>query len=114
MRLYVTDADEKFPDIYSNYDITDNIEESTNVLILPGGLGALRDLFDALDNQKDILVYNRNMYYTSILNGLFKSQYVEEASLLNLDIESDYNKLIGKLEERKNGKTNDGKISKLL
>ncbi len=114
MKLYVTDTDEKFPEIVDRYDISDEMEDSTDVLILPGGLGAIKDLFGALELQKDILIYNKNRYYTSILETMFKSHYVNEDALLNIDIENEYENLLEKLEERNNGKTNDGKNSQLL
>ena len=47
-------------------------------------------------------------------NAIFKSNYADEAALAHLNMESDYKKLLDKLEERKNERINNGENSKLL
>ena len=114
MKLYITEANEKYPEIINNYDITSDMEESTNVLVLPGGLGAIKDMFNAMTEHKDILIYNKDKYYNAILESIFKSSYIDEDAFIHMDVESNYEKLLNKLEERKNERINDGKNSKLL
>ena len=114
MKLYITEANEEYPEILNNYDITNDMEESTDVLILPGGLGAIKDMFNAMTEHRDILVYNKDKYYNAILEPIFKSNYADEAALAHINMESDYKKLLDKLEERKNERINNGENSKLL
>ena len=117
MKLYVSDGDELHLDELRKFSIVPEMEESSDVLILPGGLGAFYDMFRAIQMKKDVIVYNKDMYFTSVIKNMYEAHQkgkVEEAPSFYIDIESDFLEIIRKLEEKENGKTNDGKTSKLL
>ena len=81
MKLYITEANEEYPEILNNYDITNDMEESTDVLILPGGLGAIKDMFNAMTEHKDILVYNKDKYFNAILEPILSTSSIERPYL---------------------------------
>ncbi len=117
MKLYLSETDEQFEEITSRFATVSHMEESDQVLILPGGLGSLTDLLQALDESREIMVYNRDNYYSSILKRIYHSYQEskkDDTSFLSMDIEKDLNEIIRKLEEKENGKINNGKNSQLL
>jgi len=117
MKLYMSECDEKYPEIIERFHVVPEMEQSDQVLILPGGLGAFYDLFRAIDEERDVIIYNRDMYFTSVIKNLYdayKKGNIEEVPAYYADIECELEEIIRILEERENGKINDGKTSKLL
>jgi len=117
MKLYISDSDEKVPEVEEKFDIVPEMDECDQVLILPGGLGAFHALFQAIDQRIDTIIYNKDMYYASVIKNLYEAYQkgkIQQAPFDYLDIESDLDEIIRKLEEKENGKTNNGKTSKLL
>ena len=116
MNLYVSDAEE-FPEIAKRFQVVPEMEDSNQVLILPGGLGSVNDMLRAMDARRDIVVFNRDGVYTSFLHTLFQSYEkhgIEDSPFLYMDIEKEYDDVIRKLEEKEIGKINDGQFSQLL
>ncbi len=117
MKLYISESDDKIPEITEKFDVTSKMEMCDQVLILPGWLGAFHDLFQAIDQRIDTIIYNKDMYYTSLIKNLYEAYEkgnIDGAPSFYVDIESDLDEIIRKLEEKENGKVNDGKTSKLL
>ena len=117
MSVYTNESDVDLSEIDAKFGITSQMDECDEVLILPGGLGAFYDLFRAIELKKDVLVYNRNMFFTSMIRNLYQSYedgYISEAPSEYVTIESEFSEIIRKLEELENGKINDGKNGKLL
>ena len=74
-----------------------------DILILPGGLGTLTELFNAIEenrtnnHNKKIIIYNKNYFYTPIIQGLYKmyeNKYIDEPLTNYFVIESDEDKII--------------------
>ena len=93
--VVITDTTmERFNEIYKVSDI---------FLILPGGLGTLTELFNAIEenrtnnHNKKIIIYNKNYFYTPIIQGLYKmyeNKYIDEPLTNYFVIESDEDKII--------------------
>ena len=107
-KIIVASPIERINKIYSKSDA---------VLILPGGLGTMAELFSAIDevrygDKKKIILYNCNFFYTSLIKELY---HLYELGFIDLKpyeymiIESDKNKIIEIIEEIVNyGKINNG------
>ena len=89
---------ERFDEIYGNSD---------TILILPGGLGVLAELFSAIEessigNNKKIIVYNCNYFYTPIIRELFhlyEEGFISMPPSEYMIIESDKEKIIEMIKE---------------
>lgn len=117
MSVYVNESDMDVSEIDQRFGIVSQMEDSDEVLILPGGLGAFYDIFRAIEMKKDVLIYNRDMFFTSMLRNLYQSYesgYIKETPSEYVIIESEFKDILRKLEELENGKINDGKNGKLL
>ncbi len=103
MKLFVSGNLCNGLDKLNSFELVDNINDSTTVLILPGGLGTMSDLFYAISNDKDVVLYNRDFFYTSIIKKLFEL-YEEGIEIRRpseyMDIECEIEEVIKKLEER--------------
>ena len=117
MNLYVSGEEESLEKkMVSSYPQVD-YDEADTVLILPGGLGSMNDLFHGILDKKDIYLYNKNSVFDSILRKLdysYQEGRITKSPLEEMTISGDFMELLGKLEEKENGKTNDGKTSQLL
>ena len=101
-----------------NYDETIVVDTTTNrfyeifnrsdvILILPGGLGTLAELFSAIEerrieNYKKIIIYNSNYFYTPIIEALYKMYqdgFTHEVPSNYMVIESDYKKIVEIIKE---------------
>ena len=103
MKLYVSGVDEEFMELLKYFSIVENVENSDQVLILPGGLGTFADLFLAIRLKKDVIVYNKDMFYTSMIKNLYEAHekdYIEGAPSTYIHIESEIKEILKKLEER--------------
>lgn len=117
MNLYMSESDEKYPEIIEKFHVVSEMKQSDQVLILPGGLGSFYDLFRAIDEKRDVIIYNRDVYFTSVIKNLYDAHEkgnIDEVPAYYADIESELEEIIRMLEEKENGKINDGKTSKLL
>ena len=120
MKLYVSEFErnlDQFDVLLKDKEIVKNIEESTDVLVVPGGMGAFSDIFKAKELEKNLYIYNKDMYYSDLINNLYKGHiegYIDDAPSAYMHIESDINNIIKDMEEKENGKTDNGEISKLL
>ena len=103
MKLFVSGYISNGLDKFNSYDLVNNINDATTVLILPGGLGTIHDLFYSITNDKDIILYNKDFFYTSIIKKLFEL-YEEGIEIRRpaeyMIIESELDEIIKKLEER--------------
>lgn len=101
--LYIS-GDYSLIDKEINISITDNIDKSQCILILPGGLGTYYDLFKGIKDNKKIYLYNKDFFYTPIIKNLYDlyvEGIIEKAPSLYINIESDLDEIIKKLEENK-------------
>lgn len=117
MNLYISESDQKYPEITEKFHVVPDMEESDQVLILPGGLGSFYDLFRAINEERNVIIYNRDMYYTYLIKNLYNVHLegnIDEVPAHYVEIESELDKIIRILEEKENGKINNGKTSKLL
>ena len=72
------------------------------IVILPGGLDCFYDLFRAIQEKKTVFLYNKDFYYTSLIQNLFElyqKGILKEAPSEYIHIESDIEELKKKLEE---------------
>ncbi len=119
-KIYVSDLDmnlEEIDKIMKKYNVVENIEDSTDVIVVPGGISAFSDIFTANKLNKNLFLYNKNMFYSDLINNLYKSHlegYIDEAPSSYIHIESEIDNILKDMEENENDKSNDGKSSKLL
>lgn len=113
-KVYVSDLDSKFKeldDVVKKYDIVKTIEESTDVIIVPGGMSAFSDIFEATKLNKNVFLYNRDLYFSGLTDNLYKGHlegYIEGVPSTYMHIESDINDLVKDMEEDYD-KFNNGK-----
>ena len=115
MKLYVSEEDNTYEDLISNFDRVD-YEDSDTVLILPGSLGSLNDLLTAIIDKKKTFVYNKDSFYDPFIKNIYDSKLrsnLDDIPEGYLEIENDIEKIIEKMEEE-NERTNNGKNGKLL
>ena len=107
MKLYVSNDSNIETEIIKYlevFNVVSDIKEADNVLILPGGLGNFYDLFESIKLKKKVLVYNKDLYYSSLFKNLFQGYekgYIEVAPYEFITIESDFNNIIKNLEDLK-------------
>lgn len=117
MKIYI--SEEKFDEIskLKDFNIVTNYIDSDSVIIVPGGLSSLNAMLQGVIDEKDVYVYNKNLCYASIIEQLYQlyEKGIESKSPSEyLNIEKDIDKIVEKLEEKKNGKNDYGENSKLL
>ena len=103
MKLYISGDYDKYVDYLSEFDIVTDIDKSNYVLILPGGLGCLYDLFKSINDKKRIILYNDNFFYTPIIKRLYEMYeegIVDRIPSEYMYIESDFSEIIKKLEDK--------------
>jgi predicted Rossmann-fold nucleotide-binding protein len=101
--LYIS-GDLKYLDCNINIDITNNIDESKYILILPGGLGTYYDLFKGIKDNKIIYLYNKDYFYTPIIKNLYDlyiNGVIDKVPSEYINIESNILDIVKKLEECK-------------
>ena len=102
MELYISGCIDEYNNIFSNYN-TVSFDEANCVLILPGGLGCLNDLFKSINMKKRVILFNYNFFYTPIIKKLYemyKDGYEDKVPSEYMEIESEIDKIIEKLEEK--------------
>ncbi len=102
MKLYISDISECDFDIQSlgDVEIIPDINQADVVLILPGGLGTFNDLFQAISLKKKVIVYNKDLYYSSLFKNLFQGYekgYIEVAPSEYVSIESEQENIVKKI-----------------
>ena len=104
MKLFISGYINSIPEKFNEFELVSNIMEATDVLILPGGLGTMHDLFKSVNDGKRVIVYNKDFFYTPIIKKLFEL-YEEGIELRRpseyMEIESEMSEIIKKLEEDK-------------
>jgi len=104
MKLFISGYINNIPEKFNEFELVGTISEATNVLILPGGLGTMYDLFKSVNDGKRVIVYNKDFFYTPIIKKLFEL-YEEGVELRRpaeyMEIESEMDEIIKKLEEDK-------------
>ncbi len=101
MKLYVSGKVEDFS--FKNYSLTEELDEAECILILPGGLETFSTLFQAIQLKKKVLLYNQDMYYTSLIKNLYEGYqkgYIEDVPAEYMQIESEKEEIIKRLEEK--------------
>lgn len=104
MQLYVTNSNDDILNLLDKYNICEDIKLADFVLILPGGLGTFKDLFNAIDMNKKVIIYNKDLYYSSLFKNLFEGYekgYINVAPSKYLCIESELENIIKILEDKK-------------
>ncbi|MBQ6324104.1 MAG: LOG family protein [Bacilli bacterium] len=104
MKLFISGYINNFPEKFNDFELADNISEANMVLILPGGVGTMHDLFKSVNDGKRVIVYNKDFFYTPIIKKLFEL-YEEGIELRRpseyMEIESEMDEIIKKLEDNK-------------
>ncbi len=79
------------------------MENSSIVLILPGGLDVYYNLFLAIKKEKEIYLYNKDFFYTPLIKNLYDlylKGVIDKAPSEYMNIESELENIINKIEER--------------
>ena len=77
-------------------------DKSDVILILPGGLGIMADLFSAITNNKKVILYNIDYFFTPIIQYLYKLYNCNFIDVVPSDymlIENDYKKIVNMIRE---------------
>ena len=119
IKVFISDGfiKEQIDETEKKYETVKNIEESTHVMVGPGGIGAFSDIFTAIKSKKSLFLYNKDGYYSDTINNLSKGYlegYIEKAPAGYIYIENGFDNILEDMEEKENDKSNDGKSSKLL
>ena len=117
MKIYISEESFKEKEKLSSFELVQNYYDTDTIIVVPGGLSSIKDMLQGIIDGKDVYLYNKDLFYASIIEQLYQlyekgAETKSPSELLN--IESDLDKIIEKLEEKKNGKTNNGETSKLL
>lgn len=104
---------DRFDIVKNTFERTKGLYESSElVLVLPGGIGTLAELFSIIEEKRTrkrnipIIIFNYDNYYTSLLNVLtkmYEEHFVSYEDLKLFDIVKDINmleKYLKKLEKR--------------
>ena len=117
MKLFVADATPELLKKLKGIPIVEEYDDADTVLVLPGGLEAMLYLLKGINEGKDVFLYNKDSFYARVI-GTFYQMYEEgrkdKMPFEYMTIESQFEEIVRKLEEKKNGKINDGKTSQLL
>lgn len=100
MKLYISGNRDEF--LLPNLSYTDQLDEADIVLILPGGLGTFACLFQAIQLNKKVLLYNQDLYFTSLIKNLYEGYqkgYIEKVPAEYMQIESEKEEIFKILEE---------------
>lgn len=89
---------DRFKEIYAKSDV---------LLILPGGLGTLAELFSAIEekrinNSKKIILFNANYYFTPLIKELYHMYelgFIDQVPADYMEIESEITKIINIIEK---------------
>ena len=117
MLLYVAEANPEQLKNLKGIPIAADYEDADTLLVSRGGLESLYFLLRGINDKKDVFLHNEDSCYTKIIEALFhmyEDGRKDEMPFEYMTIESQFDEIIRKLEEKKNGKTNDGKTGKLL
>ena len=112
-KVYVSELDknlDELDELLKKVEVVEAIEESTDVLVVPGGMGAFSDIFKAQELNKNLFVYNKDLYYSGLVSNLYKGHlegYIDGTPSEYMHIESDINNIIKEMEEDY-GKANNG------
>ena len=103
MKLFISGYISDCPEKFNTFELANNINEATDVLILPGGLGTFSDLFKSVNDGKRVIIYNKDFFYTPVIKKLFEL-YEEGIEIRRpseyMEIESELEVILSKLEER--------------
>jgi len=104
MKVYVSEYNEK-EKLLDSFEIAKNIEEADSVIITPGGLSSLSDMFEAIVRNKNLYLYNEEQYYNKIIEQLYKMYekgYEKNEPFKYMKIESEFQSIIDDLNNLKN------------
>lgn len=101
LELIANTTTNRFESLYKNSDI---------LLFLPGGIGTYAEIFSAIEeqriqNNKKIILYNDNYFYTPIIEELYrlyKLGFADQAPSEYMTIESEIDKIIEIIKEEMN------------
>ena len=117
MKLFVADASPELLEQLKGMPIAKDYEDADTVLIPPGGLEAMLYLLRGINEGKDVYLYNKDSFYAKVIQTfyqMYEEGRKDKMPFEYMNIESQFEEIVRKLEEKKNGKINDGKTSQLL
>ena len=96
--IVVKTSTERFQKIFSESDL---------LLLLPGGIGTLSELFSSIEERKNgvkkkIIIYNYKFFFTPILEelyNLYREGFIDEPPAEYMIIESDKEKILSMIKE---------------
>jgi len=103
MKVYISSNDKIVLSKLKKNMVTDDFEKADIILILPGGLGTYFDLFKAINEGKKIYLYNKDFFYTPLIKNLYDLHLdgmIDKVPSEYINIESELDKIIEKIEER--------------
>ena len=112
MKIYLSEENFDEKSKLKNFELVDNYYGSNVIVVVPGGLSSINDMVQGLIDGKDVYVYNKELFYAPIIEQIYRIPKKNEDDKVlceMLTIERDLNDLIEKLEEKENGKINNGK-----
>lgn len=103
MKIYISSDNDEDITKLSKFSVSEDLDEADVVIISPGGLRAYYDLFRAINEAKDVYLYNKDFFYTPIIKNLYDLHLkgiIEKVPSEYINIESELDKIIEKLKER--------------
>ena len=111
MKLYISEENFDEKNKLERFELVNNYSEADNIIVVPGGLSSIVDMAQGIIDGKDVYVYNKDLFYAPMIEQIYRipERKIGNKQLYELfTIERDLDDLIEKMEERENGKTNNG------
>ena len=110
MRVYINKKNQNILSLFSGFEFVSKVELADEVIIYLNNLGAILDLFDVYNYHKHAYILDDNN--KDISNVFFRIK--DFFDIEKIQFENNILDVVNKMEESKNGKTNNGKTCKLL
>ena len=110
MKVYISEGNFDEKSKLGKFELVNSYDEANNIVIVPGGLSSIVDMAQGIMDGKEVYVYNKDLFYAPVIEQIYKITQNDNISVFELfTIECNLDDLIGKMEEKENGKTNNGK-----
>jgi len=111
MKVYISEENFNEKGKLGRFELVGNYNEANNIVIVPGGLSSIVDMAQGIVDGKDVYVYNKDLFYAPVIEQIYRISHkgMDDKPLFELfTIERDLDNLIEKMEEKNNGKINNG------
>ena len=121
VKVYISELEEKkeeYEEILKiqGIEIVNNIEDSTHVIVGPGGMSNLMDMSKAVQLKKNVFLYDKDMFFSKMKMFLSQCHLVSTINELKNVVTEEQDEVHTMVREGmdENGKVNNGESGKLL